>query len=229
MSEATTYEAIRYEQADGVATVTLNRPDVHNAMNQAMRRELLEVFTRLRSDDSVRVVIVTGAGEKAFSAGADIREFLEPPVQSLAGRRVVGTRRIGKRIVLELEEELFAVIHLMIAGRLRWRAPGKKVAGASPLVRFEFPRGSLLLTEAGVNLALSDDPAIASAQSWRSRLVLPYLDVAVQPDDDVDREVVAEVLQAVLFQALLGLARRRYGPDEAKALLSRAAHLMLDR
>lgn len=74
---------------------------------------------------------------------------VEPPVQSLAGRRVVGTRRIGKRIVLELEEELFAVIHLMIAGRLRWRAPGKKVAGASPLVRFEFPRGSLLLTEAG--------------------------------------------------------------------------------
>ena len=45
-----TYEAIRYAQADGVATVTLNRPDVHNAMNQAMRRELLEVFTHLRTD-----------------------------------------------------------------------------------------------------------------------------------------------------------------------------------
>jgi formamidopyrimidine-DNA glycosylase len=51
--------------------------------------------------------------------------------------------------VLELEEELFAVIHLMIAGRLRWRAPGRKVAGASPLARFDFSRGSLLLTEAG--------------------------------------------------------------------------------
>jgi len=50
------YEAIRYAQADGVATVTLNRPDVHNAMNQAMRRELLEVFTRLRTDDTVRAV-----------------------------------------------------------------------------------------------------------------------------------------------------------------------------
>ena len=52
MSDATRYEAIRYEQADGVATVTLNRPDVHNAMNQAMRRELLEVFTHLRGDDA---------------------------------------------------------------------------------------------------------------------------------------------------------------------------------
>ena len=77
MSDATKYEAIRYEQADGVATVTLNRPDVHNAMNQAMRRELLEVFTRLRGDDAVRAVVVTGAGEKAFSAGADIHEMRE--------------------------------------------------------------------------------------------------------------------------------------------------------
>ncbi|HEU4437856.1 MAG TPA: enoyl-CoA hydratase/isomerase family protein, partial [Methylomirabilota bacterium] len=74
------YEAIRYEQADGVATVTLNRPEVHNAMNQAMRRELLEVFTHLRTDDSVRAVVVQGGGDRAFSAGADIREFLEPPV-----------------------------------------------------------------------------------------------------------------------------------------------------
>jgi formamidopyrimidine-DNA glycosylase len=74
---------------------------------------------------------------------------VDPPVQALVGRRVLATRRIGKRIVLELEEQLFAVFHLMIAGRLRWRAPGKKVAGATPLVRFEFTRGSLLLTEAG--------------------------------------------------------------------------------
>jgi enoyl-CoA hydratase len=74
------YEAIRYELADGVATVTLNRPDVLNAMNNPMRAELLEVFTRLRSDEAVRAVVVTGAGERAFCAGADIREFLEPPV-----------------------------------------------------------------------------------------------------------------------------------------------------
>ena len=99
MSDATRYEAIRYEQADGVATVTLNRPDVHNAMNQAMRRELLEVFTRLRGDDAVRAVVVTGAGEKAFSAGADIREFLEPPVptQFREARRRVDFRREMER------------------------------------------------------------------------------------------------------------------------------------
>ena len=96
---ATKYEAIRYEQADGVATITLNRPDVHNAMNQAMRRELLEVFTRLRTDDSVRAVVVVGGGDKAFSAGADIREFLEPPVptQFREARRRVDFRREMER------------------------------------------------------------------------------------------------------------------------------------
>ncbi len=74
------YETIRYELSDGVATITLNRPDVLNAMNNPMRTELLEVFTRLRDDQAVRAVVVTGAGDRAFCAGADIREFLEPPV-----------------------------------------------------------------------------------------------------------------------------------------------------
>ncbi len=74
------YTAIVYELADGVATITLNRPDVLNAMNNAMRTELLELFAGLRSDEAVRAVVVTGAGERAFCAGADIREFLEPPV-----------------------------------------------------------------------------------------------------------------------------------------------------
>ena len=94
-----TYEAIRYEQADGVATITLSRPEVHNAMNQAMRRELLEAFTHLRTDDGVRAVVVQGAGDKAFSAGADIREFLEPPVvtQFREARRRVDFRREMER------------------------------------------------------------------------------------------------------------------------------------
>jgi enoyl-CoA hydratase len=74
------YEAIRYEAADGVATITLNRPEVHNAMNEAMRRDLWRCFEGLVTDDDVRVVVVTGAGGKAFSAGADIREFTAPQV-----------------------------------------------------------------------------------------------------------------------------------------------------
>ncbi len=75
-----TDRATLIDRQAGVVTITLNRPDVLNAMNNAMREELLDVFTRLRDDDDARAVVVTGAGDRAFSAGADIREFLEPPV-----------------------------------------------------------------------------------------------------------------------------------------------------
>lgn len=65
------YDTIRYEVENGIATVTLNRPDVFNAMNMAMTSELLDVFDRTDQDDAVRVVIVTGAG-KGFCGGADL-------------------------------------------------------------------------------------------------------------------------------------------------------------
>jgi formamidopyrimidine-DNA glycosylase len=72
-----------------------------------------------------------------------------PPIAEAEGKRVVGLRRLGKRIVLALEDDLFLVIHLMIAGRLRWRPPGTRPAGRLGLATFEFPAGVLLLTEAG--------------------------------------------------------------------------------
>jgi formamidopyrimidine-DNA glycosylase len=74
---------------------------------------------------------------------------VEPPLSSAVGRRVRGVRRLGKRIVVELEGDLFLVLHLMIAGRLKWRDAGKKPASKADLAVFEFPAGALLLTEAG--------------------------------------------------------------------------------
>jgi formamidopyrimidine-DNA glycosylase len=73
---------------------------------------------------------------------------VEPPISAATGRVVQGIRRIGKRIVLDLGEEYFLVIHLMIAGRLKWVLRGAK-AGPIGLALFEFPNGSLLFTEAG--------------------------------------------------------------------------------
>jgi enoyl-CoA hydratase/carnithine racemase len=70
------YEAILYEEKEGVAWVTLNRPEVHNAFNFQMQRELRDVWRGLRSNDDVRCVVLTGAGEKAFCVGIDRNEAM---------------------------------------------------------------------------------------------------------------------------------------------------------
>lgn len=77
-----------------------------------------------------------------------VRTF-EPCLDSLEGRKVSALRRLGKRIAVGFDDELWLVLHLMIAGRLQWRPPGAKTSGKNHLVAFDFPRGTLLLTEAG--------------------------------------------------------------------------------
>jgi len=76
-----------------------------------------------------------------------VRSF-DPPLGAAFGKRVTAVRRLGKRIVLALEDDLFLVVHLMIAGRLRWRPRGAKVPGKVGLAAFDFPRGTVLVTEA---------------------------------------------------------------------------------
>jgi formamidopyrimidine-DNA glycosylase len=72
-----------------------------------------------------------------------------PPLSAAAGRRVERLQRVGKRIAIGLEGQLWLVLHLMIAGRLHWFARGQKVSGRAALARFEFDNGTLTLTEAG--------------------------------------------------------------------------------
>lgn len=74
---------------------------------------------------------------------------IDPPVEAVAGRRIIGLRRLGKRIVWEFEGDVFAVIHLMIAGRFRWKPAGAAIPGKVGLAAFDFDDGILLMTEAG--------------------------------------------------------------------------------
>lgn len=74
---------------------------------------------------------------------------VEPPLASVEGHKVRELRRIGKRIAIGLEDDLWLVLHLMIAGRLHWRAKETKLGGRNQLAAFDFPNGSLVLTEAG--------------------------------------------------------------------------------
>ncbi|MEQ8763197.1 MAG: DNA-formamidopyrimidine glycosylase family protein [Planctomycetota bacterium] len=74
---------------------------------------------------------------------------VDPPLSAVEGKVVKGLRRLGKRIVFELEDDLFLVLHLMIAGRLRWKKLGAALTGKIGLAAFDFESGTLLLTEAG--------------------------------------------------------------------------------
>jgi formamidopyrimidine-DNA glycosylase len=72
-----------------------------------------------------------------------------PPISAIHGRRIRGLRRLGKQIVFELDGGLFLIVHLMIAGRFQWKERGAKIPGKLGLAAFDFPSGTLLLTEAG--------------------------------------------------------------------------------
>jgi formamidopyrimidine-DNA glycosylase len=87
--------------------------------------------------------------ERVRLASVSLLRSVEPPLAAFEGKRVVGLRRLGKRLVFGFEDELFLVLHLMIAGRLRWKARGTKPPGRIGHAAFDFPKGTLILTEAG--------------------------------------------------------------------------------
>ncbi|MCH7836735.1 MAG: enoyl-CoA hydratase/isomerase family protein [Chloroflexi bacterium] len=103
------FDTLLYEKQDGIAWITLNRPDVLNAINMRMRDELWDAAHAVRDDPDVRVVIFKGAGERAFSAGADISEFGTAPsyVESRRARR----QRDLWGFILSLELPLIAAVH----------------------------------------------------------------------------------------------------------------------
>jgi formamidopyrimidine-DNA glycosylase len=87
--------------------------------------------------------------ERVRLQSAFLLRTAQPPLSDVEGRIVRELRRIGKRIAIGVEGDLWLVLHLMIAGRLHWRAPGAKLAGRQTLASFDFPNGSQILTEAG--------------------------------------------------------------------------------
>jgi len=99
------YETLLYEKRDGIGVVTINRPEKLNALNQKVMKELHACFEGVQSDDEVRVAILTGAGEKAFVAGADISELaVQTPISgkatSIAGQRTLDLiENLGKPVI----------------------------------------------------------------------------------------------------------------------------------
>ncbi len=86
--------------------------------------------------------------EKVRLASPFLLRSVEPPIAEAENRKILGLRRLGKRIVFELEDDLFLVFHLMIAGRFRWRTRGARIPGKLGLAAFDLSSGTLVLTEA---------------------------------------------------------------------------------
>jgi formamidopyrimidine-DNA glycosylase len=87
--------------------------------------------------------------ERVRVAGPFLLRTVDPPLSAVEGRAVGALRRVGKRIALGLDGDLWLVVHLMIAGRLHWKRPRASLPGRQGLAAFDFPHGALLLTEAG--------------------------------------------------------------------------------
>src|ERR1700687_4724269 len=122
----------------------------------------------------------------------------DPPLKAADNKRVLGLRRSGKRLIFELEDDLFLMIHLMIAGRFRWKEQGAAITGKIGLAAFDFSNGTLLLTEASpkkraaIHLlrgedALADfdrgglEPLEANLDQFLSRLLLGHPQVKGAP------------------------------------------------
>ena len=101
----------------------------------------------------------------------------DPPVETVLGKRVESLSRLGKRIVFNLADGFHLVIHLMVAGRLHWHSPGKAIPRKYGLAAFDFPQGTMLMTEAGTKRRAKRRPAAAAevaspasaAASWLLR------------------------------------------------------------
>ncbi len=106
-------------------------PDVELYLHALRSRVLGEVLTKTRI------------------AGISLLKTYDPPISVVEGMRVTDLGRVGKRLVFTMEDEVFLVLHLMVAGRLQWREPGAKVPGKVGLAALDFAAGTLVITEAG--------------------------------------------------------------------------------
>jgi enoyl-CoA hydratase len=147
------FETVLFEKENGIARVTLNRPQALNAFNVQMRDDLYEVLSAIRIDDEVRAVVFRGAGEKAFCAGADLKEFLTAP-SAVKARKIRAVRDLWK-LFSNLPQPLIAALHGYVLGSGIEIALFCDIRIASPDVVFGLPEVGLgILPAAGATQTL---------------------------------------------------------------------------
>jgi formamidopyrimidine-DNA glycosylase len=148
--------------------------------------ELPEIVAYLRA---LEPRVVGRELERVRLASFSLLRTYDPPLEAAHGRTVTGLERLGKRIVLVLEGDLYLVVHLMVAGRLHWHEAAKTIPKKYGLAAFDFPAGTLLLTEAGTKRR-------ASLHLVAGRTALDDLDPGGIEIDEATPEAFADALLA---------------------------------
>ena len=142
------FETVIYEKNGSIACVTLNRPQALNAFSVKMRDELFEILSAIKLDDDVRAVIFKGAGEKAFCAGADLKEFLTAP-SAVRARHIRSVRDLWRLFTI-MPQPLIAALHGYVLGSGVEIALYCDLRAATPDAVFGFPEVTLgILPAAG--------------------------------------------------------------------------------
>ena len=139
---------------------------------------------------ALRPRIVGARVERVRVASPFLLRSVEPPLTALEGHEVRAVRRLGKRIVWQMDDDVFAIVHLMIAGRFQWKETSAKIPGKVGLAAFDFPHASLVLTEAGAKRR-------ASLHLVRGEAELAAhdpggIDVLASTDDEFSRALTRE-------------------------------------
>src|SRR6202165_923139 len=172
----------------------------------------------------------------------------DPPLKAAEGKRVLGLRRMGKRLIFELEDQLFLAIHLMTAGRFRWKERGAAITGKIGLAAFDFSNGTLLLTEASpkkraaIHLLRGEDavaefnrgglePLDATLEQFRARLLVGNHTVKrALTDPDLFSGIGNAYSDEILHRAHLSPVQltRKLKPDEIQRLFDATKATLLD-
>ncbi len=200
------FETIIYEKKDGIAFITLNRPQVLNAVNIKMRDELYEILSAIEDDPEVVVGIIRGAGERGFSAGADITEFGTTPSQNIA-RQIRWERDLWGQF-LGVSKPLIAAIHGFALGAGVEMSMCCDIRIASADARFGLP-------EVGIGMV----PTAGGSQTM-PRLVWPGMCVAAI--------LTGEIISA--DEALrIGLIHRVVPRDNLQSAAESMARVLMSR
>tara|TARA_Y100000590_G_scaffold470557_1_gene666320 strand:- start:4481 stop:5209 length:729 start_codon:yes stop_codon:yes gene_type:complete len=191
---ANNFESIILEKKSSILTITLNRPDILNAYNIQMRDEMWQALLAIKDDLEVKVIILKGAGEKAFCAGADLTEFTTAPSQTIA-RQVRRLRPIWE-LWASIRKPFICALHGYVIGSGLEMALLCDIRIASPEVKIRLPEVALgMLPAAGGSQTLTKLTGISTA----SKMLLTTNTISA--NEALQMGIISKIIKASELQS----------------------------